>query len=388
MLKKALSLVLVAFSSCIFAFPASVEFHFEKRMFKPYPAAIADRVTVDHEKSLNGHSSMRLSHQQDKTTAYSSLNIPQAPCELEMVVNACALKRGDLGVTFNFNLPGGPNGSAGSARELLTLGTEWEEKRIQVTVPPNSASVQVVLGMSGMENTVWLNEMRFGFALDSLEVPVAEHVDWNAPLDSDAWNGAKGLYGYFTMGSPSKVATSARVAADRNGLYVATINPNKPVAAAFAADAKDASLWNDDCNELFLFNVATGKGWQFIVNSNGALFDAQIYQQQDGDPWKADASWNSEGVKCAAKSGDSSWESRLFIPWKTLGLSLDNGLELGINIASENKAFKENSMWNCFAGSFNDPAGFAKLRVADGKMAITRSRVVQNIVYKIGRAHV
>ncbi len=388
MYKKMLFVALVAFCCQLWSFEPSSVFHFENRMYlKPYPGKIADRFTVDSEASYEGHASLKVNHVGEATTAYSGFNVPQAPCEMEMKVNARALKKCDVKVRFNFNLKGGPNGSAGSTGEVFTVGTEWSEARLQVTVPPNTASVQVVVSTSGPENTLWLNEMRFGFALDSMEFPVVEKVDFDAPLTSEAWNAKKPLEGFFAMAVAVNAPPSARLAADKEGLYVAFANPCKPVAAAYAADTKDAALWNDDCNEVFLFNVATGKGWQFIVNSNGALFDAQIYQQQDGDPWRVAPSWNSEGVKTAAKVGENNWESRLFIPWKTLGLSLEAGVELGINVASENKSYHENSMWNCFAGSFNDPAGFAKLRIADGKMSIERSRVVQKIVYTVEREH-
>ncbi|MBR4673395.1 MAG: beta-galactosidase trimerization domain-containing protein [Victivallales bacterium] len=388
MLKKLLLVVLAVVCCQIWSFPASSVFHFENRMYlTPWPAKTAERVVVDSENSYQGHASLRMNHVGDSTTAYTGLNVPQAPCEMEMKVNARSLKKCDVKVRFNFNVKGGPNGSAGSVGEVFSVGTEWNEARIQVTVPPNTASVQVVVSTSGPENTLWLNEMSFGFALDTMEFPVVEKVDFNAPLDGEAWNAKKPLDGFFAMAVPVLAAPSARLAADKDGLYVAFINPCKPIAAVHAADTKDAALWNDDCNEIFLFNVATGKGWQFIVNSNGALFDAQIFQQQDGDPWKCDAKWDSEGVKTAATVGEATWESRVFIPWKTLGLSLEAGIELGINVASENKTFHENSMWNCFAGSFNDPAGFAKLRVADGKMGVERSRVLQNIVYTIEREH-
>ena len=71
-----------------------------------------------------------MNHVGEATTAYSGFNVPQAPCEMEMKVNARALKKCDVKVRFNFNLKGGPNGSAGSTGEVFTVGMEWSEARL------------------------------------------------------------------------------------------------------------------------------------------------------------------------------------------------------------------------------------------------------------------
>lgn len=383
---KQLFIMVLCACAVLGAFQTRARYQFDKGLgLKPYPAKNAERVVLDGEAAFNGHGALRMNHTQEPTVVYCTIGVPQAPCEMDVTVNLKASVKCEVNVELNFNLKGGGNGSAGNARFKLSAVPAWGTQRVQCAVPPNTERVQCVISVSGTDKTLWLNDLRFGFANDALELPVVEKMDLAAGLETDSWNAQAPLQGFFSMGSPAMAPVEARLAADKTGLYVAFRNSGKPVAAAFGPDKRDQALWNDDCNEVFLFNMNTEKGWQFIVNSRGALFDAGIYQNQAGDPWRANADWNSDGVKTQATVLEEGWESRLFIPWKTLGLSTDGVLELGLNLAVENKAYKEDSMWNCFAGKFNDPAGFAKLRIADGRMQVVRSRVVQNISYTIER---
>ncbi len=86
----------------------------------------------------------------------------------------------------------------------------------------------------------------------------------------------------------------------------------EPSPATLVRDIKgrdDSLAWWNDNVELFLdvSGDRLGDNYQFIINPNGALFDAH----------NGDVSWNSQGVKTASALGADSWTLEVYIPYAT-----------------------------------------------------------------------
>ena len=344
------------------------------------------KIMLDPEARHLDHGSLKIEHAAGaKTYAYDNFRVPAAPGDLCVRFNIRGAKEGKCTLTLNFNVKGGRNGSAGSAKFTVPIAAEWKLQEFRVALPADTAVIQFVYSFTGAENTVWLNDLCFGYAADRLAIPVTDTVGMKTPLNRPGWNPKAQIGGFYTYGTPAKNPPTVQLAATPQGLLVAFRNPWKPEKTACPANVRDANVWQDDCDEFFLFDPKTDRGWHFIVNANGAKYDSLLYQQQDGDPWKNNEKWNARGFRTLVSVGADSWEARLFVPWSDLGISLEEGLTLGINFASENKRERENSGWN-LVGAYGEPNRFATMTLHDNVFTVTRARETEKISYTIKRA--
>ena len=365
--------------------PMRNHYRFDTRPWLRGSGAAAKRVTHDPATAYLGHGSLKIEHTGAKTAAYDGFSLPASPGELQARFYVKGEKEGLCQLEFNFNKAGGRNGSAGSARFSVPVTTEWKLQEIRTQAPAETATVQFVFNLSGAANIIWINDLYFGYGADTVKIPLAKSVGLNTPLNRPGWNPKTPFGGFYIVGAPAAEAPTVQMGADGSGLYVAFQNPWKPEKVSFPADSRDAALWNDDCDEFFLFNPKTNKGWHFIVNANGAKYDAVLYQKQDGDPWQDDPKWNAPGLQTVSSVGADGWEARFFIPWADLGLAPEDGLTLGINFAAENKAIREDSAWNV-SGTFREPNRFAAMTLHDNVFTIVRDREQEKISYTIVRA--
>ena len=365
--------------------PRTIHFQFDDRPYLRGAGEAASRVTLDPETRYQDHGSLKIAHSEARTSAYSSFRVPAAPGELQARFYIKGEKEGTCTLILNFNKAGGRNGSAGSVKFTVPVTTDWKLQELHTILPVETAAVQFVFALDGQANTVWLNDLYFGYGADTVKIPLSGSVSLRTPLNRPGWNPRTPFGAFYTLSGRASAGPTVQMAADGNGLFVAFQNPWNPEKAAAPAKSRDAALWNDDCDELFLFNPQTGQGWHFIVNANGAKYDARIYQEQDGDPWKDDPKWNAPGMQCLTSRTDNAWEARIYIPWADLGLAPGEGLTLGINFAAENKGLNENSSWEV-GGSFREPNRFATMTLHDNIFTITRGRRQEKISYTVRRA--
>jgi hypothetical protein len=118
-------------------------------------------------------------------------------------------------------------------------------------------------------------------------------------------------------------------------------------AKIHAFEARDTNIWTDDCIEIFLDPLASGKEfYQFIINSNGIFYDAL----------NQDSSWNSN-IKVAVNKYKDQWIVETAIPFSDFNYTPSGGEQWCINLCREQKQHKENS--SLFpAKKFMDPASF------------------------------
>lgn len=369
------------------AYPMLNHYRFGDRIWlTPWPKTVADRIGIEPADVPVPPGALRIAHTPPgKTSVYDGLRFAAAPGVLEM---KCQVRQtsgeGDFDVIFNFNRATGGNGSAGTRRFTVKADSQWREITLSAAVPPETVSMQFIFALDGAARTLLLNDLYFGYAPDTLTVP-AGGVRWDAPLTDAGWNPKTPLAGFYVNDRPAASDTTAQIAVTAEGLYCAFVNPEKSMpqlAARIPAAERDRTeLFQDDCNELFVYDPVQQRGWQFAVNANGALFDGEIYQKQDGDPRQIKPEWNAP-VKVAATRNTDSWESRFFIPWNALNLTFADGLRLKLNFCREHKSTSENLSWNSApAARFNDPNQFATLTIDGGKATLVRFRSDEKISY-------
>ncbi len=122
-------------------------------------------------------------------------------------------------------------------------------------------------------------------------------------------------------GDPADVETTLELGADDYALrliltaYEAAA-PEKRISQVRPRDFAD--MWAEDGFEIFLVpDPATpNKGWQFIVNSRGSLWDARHTRVGACDP-----SWSAVNAQVQFSELKNSWQIVLTVPWKDLGFS-------------------------------------------------------------------
>ncbi|MDD4180908.1 MAG: beta-galactosidase trimerization domain-containing protein, partial [Victivallaceae bacterium] len=169
---------------------------------------------------------------------------------------------------------------------------------------------------------------------------------------------------------PAKVKTTAYICYDSDNIYIAFVN-NEPYMDKIKAklSERDSSVWNDDCNEIFLTSP-DGKIRQFVVNASNAKADVEIYMKVPGNPYEGNLAWNGQW-ESAVKRNANSWTTEVAIPFNNFKHA-PNGL-WRINLARERHgANRELVQWNRVEGSFSNANKFGFLEFSKDTAILTR----------------
>ncbi len=289
-----------------------------------------------------------------------------------------------LSVACNFNLPGKSNGSAGRTSAVVQPSGDWAKFHRVFTVPEKAAAVQYVFGISGSGAGILMDNISVVYTPDSFQVPVVKKVYFNDPVKSRIWNINDLQYGFYSHGKDAITPAAMQIAADQDALCIMIRNFTDPAKIKSKVKQYDGALWNDEANEIFLFDEKRSEGWQFIVNASGTGFDAKMFQRVPGDPWRSDAKWNGKW-KRSAQITDDGFVTRFYIPWKTLNIDPSQNFELKFNAAADYPSNGEYPTWSCYRGNRHDLGKYGTISVANGKMTVTRKRITDNLTYAIPR---
>ena len=360
-------------------------YDFDKALrLTPYPRSQAADVTLVPGRTGNA---VRMAPTKGRVTAYCSSRLaPDGPGTMMVKFDYKFAKASDakLSVTLNCNLEGKRNGSAGRIGDEAPPATEWTTYHRVFTIPDKTHAIQFAFGAAGAGADILIDNLTLVYTPDTVTVPVAKAVDFNAPATSPAWNPRDLQYGFYSHGKDAATPASMQVAADANGLYFLFRNYTDPAKVKKQATRRDGALWNDDANEILVFNEKQGAGWHFIVNAAGALFDARFHQRVPGDPWRSDAKWDGEW-KGAAKITSDGFETRFFLPWKLFGIDPSQAAELRINPACDYPGAREFPHWNAYRGNRHDLGKYGRLQLEGGKLTIARARTADTLSYAIPR---
>ena len=175
-------------------------------------------------------------------------------------------------------------------------------------------------------------------------------------LDEEAWTRATPLPALQASdGQTLAAVTDVRVAQDGESWYFAAKASN--AAPRARATKRDGALWEDDCVE---FAVVTPKGdyCHFIVNANGALYDA----------FGMDTGFDFKGDVKAVRTADG-YAVELRAPVKAMGCdAIDTAREWGVFCA---RTFltddpQSRASGTLFGGYAHDPLTYARATFAQG----------------------
>lgn len=283
-------------------------------------------------------------------------------------------------VSMNFNLPKGPNGSAGKASFAVKSEKGMRDYSQAFTVPYDTAAAQYVLSFQA-NDAVNVEKIIVEYAPDHIKT-ASFTPDPNMPPTQ--WRVQQGDC-FFDPASlkVATVRTAVKLSWDKENLYIGFIADEPDMRnISQKVTRRDGPLWNDDCVEFFFYDPRRDVAKQFIVNPANTQFDCERRQAQPGDPYKDhpwDGKWQSRIWKMSNR-----WQAAMVIPWKTLGFDTVPSYPVRVNFARERFQGGMLSHWNCYSGSFAEVENFAVLDFKSG--SIQRSRKAAKISYTPARS--
>jgi hypothetical protein len=175
--------------------------------------------------------------------------------------------------------------------------------------------------------------------------PISRDVRLDGRLDEPEWVSADSISNLEQIepveGAQPNGKTVVRVLASADALIIG-IRADDPDPAAITSFARerDANLSNEDHIRLVLDTYLDGRsGYVFIVNPNGARFDALVTNQGEGEDANWDAVWEAATARTA-----TGWSAEIRIPAKSLlfrqGLS-----RWGFNVQRRIQRLQETDRW-------------------------------------------
>ena len=169
--------------------------------------------------------------------------------------------------------------------------------------------------------TILHAEMRELSFMTAMQVDKAPVLD--GELNDEAWKKGVANKNYYKYLDPkgthfTNYQTRCTIVYNDKGIFAGVVNYQKDISILRRKVLKnnDASIWTDDCAELYFDPAANGVGYfKFVVNANG----------KNDSAWRMDSAnfhedWRAPGVASAAKVFDDRWEFELFVPWEAYGL--------------------------------------------------------------------
>ena len=328
---------------------------------------------------------MRILPSANSMTAYGNISLT-APAPGTMSVSFDYKYENPAGTRLDvaLNCKQKNNRLTGKCHSGVQPSGKWSKFHKVFTIPEETTAIQYVFRVTG-KSGVLLDNITVCYTPDTVTVPLVKKVDFNASPGAWTWNPRDLQYGFYSHGKDAAVPAVIQTAADVNGLAIMIRNFTAPAKLKTDITARDGALWLNDANELFLFDEKRSIGWQFIIGANGTVMDGKLVQRVPGDPWKSDKSWNGNW-KHAAKITEDGFETRFYIPWKTLGLDVKKGFSLRFNAAGDYTAANDYPGWNNYTGTRLDIGQYGSLQLNNNKLTLKRHRNTRKMSFAIKRA--
>ncbi|MEM6852784.1 MAG: carbohydrate-binding family 9-like protein [Planctomycetota bacterium] len=209
-----------------------------------------------------------------------------------------------------------------------------EEYRVPITTAPLVGQTDVEID-GRVADTEWEHTTRFGNLL----------VVARMGADNDE-----------TLLNRAARNTTLRLEATAEGLLIGAVaetGPMNPIDAKFAAEDRDAAVWEDDSLEFILYNPEADRGVVCIINPRGALFDGTFRRSSVGNPEvEADPDIPAGTYAAQIADQDNRWSAELLVPWTMVGGMPQNGDVWRFNV----KRYEQTGVFSAWSPA-NDIAG-------------------------------
>jgi len=206
-----------------------------------------------------------------------------------------------------------------------------------------------------------------GLAPRAQSAPVIDARPDDACWQSAEWSPLRVNNGF----EPAVPAALTAFCADDNNLYVIA-RMDEPNLAAYKPPkntARDSSVWDDDCVEIYLSPAPDGNRYlHLILGLSGAVWDSRLgFTKDDFDPAtaKEDPTFNAEFTHAVRQDLQSKqWWLEAAIPFKNVGLTpqaLPSLLRVNLCRERHHAEQIELSAWSPTFGKFSRPASFGRL---------------------------
>jgi len=184
-------------------------------------------------------------------------------------------------------------------------------------------------------------------------------------LDDAAWAGAQELGGFgiiSTTGKKAEAQTYVKVLTDGKSLFVGfrCVEPRMDHLKAEKRN-RDGEPWLDDSVEVIIDPAnSREKLYHLIANAVGSIYDAVVNSPKT-NALNDDSAWNGDW-EVATSRGSGEWYAEWRIPFKAIGVSIENAPCIGLNLARARCGAKvELSSWSPGVGIFANPARLGEL---------------------------
>ncbi|MHC4872369.1 MAG: sugar-binding protein [Planctomycetota bacterium] len=194
-------------------------------------------------------------------------------------------------------------------------------------------------------------------------------------LTDKVWEKASRLTNFLNLDrlkSTVSEQTEVMILSDKKNIYLGVTcyshNPNA-IKAEVKPDNRDyARLYKDDVIEFFIDPEDTGEDcYQWVINSKGAVFDAEKHRLVSTEKMLLSKEWNSD-IKVRGSKNDKAWMLEVKIPLSNFRKRevsyMLSGKPWGLQVGRENWSLKDGntqfSTWSK-AYSFSEPQTFGKV---------------------------
>ena len=208
-----------------------------------------------------------------------------------------------------------------------------------------------------------------------LPIPIGKKVLTDGKLTPGEWNDASIVPLINPVGNNKTQPTKALLFIKSNKDSIMAAVRVEKAPSSIVKNNDNPHIWKDDCFEVHLDSNKKHR-WQFILNSNGALYDAAGFFP-DGQYYasKMKRSYQSKALY-GATNKSTYWTAELVIPKKSLA-SLEN-LTANFGITSKYKDFSSHCSWVSNAINYFQQGKFGKLVLGAAAVQISEFTVKNN----------
>ena len=174
---------------------------------------------------------------------------------------------------------------------------------------------------------------------------ISTNIRIDGRLSEREWNTADSISGLTQVepkeGAAPDARTVVRVLTTRDAIVIGVrADDSEPSRIVSFARQRDASLESEDHVKIVLDTYRDGRsGYVFVVNPNGARYDALVANQGEGENANWDAIWEAATDRTA-----TGWSAEILIPLKSL--LFRRGLhEWGFNVQRRIQRLQETDRW-------------------------------------------